>query len=85
MCTWNLGPFGHIPIPTLFGMCMGSKKDFGSHIGDWEHMSLSFKGRKEPDVSILDTLEILIANIALRFRKCMYPLMMLEHIIHTIA
>lgn len=49
MCTMSLGPLGRIPIPLIFGMCMGSKKDFGSHVGDWEHMSLFFKGSLHPD------------------------------------
>uniref|UniRef100_A0A6E8W049 Vacuolar protein sorting-associated protein 62 n=1 Tax=Anopheles coluzzii TaxID=1518534 RepID=A0A6E8W049_ANOCL len=49
MCTIDLGPFGPWPIPLIFGMCLGTKKEFGSHVGDWEHMSLYFRGRKEPD------------------------------------
>lgn len=51
MCTINLGPLGRLPIPLIFGVCLGTKKDFGSHIGDWEHMSLYFKGRSEPEVN----------------------------------
>lgn len=51
MCTLKLGPLGHLPIPMIFGMCLGKRKDFGSHIGDWEHMTLYFRGRMEPDVS----------------------------------
>uniref|UniRef100_A0AAG5D237 Vacuolar protein sorting-associated protein 62 n=1 Tax=Anopheles atroparvus TaxID=41427 RepID=A0AAG5D237_ANOAO len=49
ICTIDLGPFGPWPIPLIFGMCLGTKKEFGSHVGDWEHMSLFFRGRKEPD------------------------------------
>ncbi|XP_050094219.1 uncharacterized protein LOC126576943 [Anopheles aquasalis] len=49
ICTIDLGPFGPWPIPLLFGMCLGTRKEFGSHVGDWEHMSLSFRGRREPD------------------------------------
>ncbi|XP_055536433.1 uncharacterized protein LOC129725061 [Wyeomyia smithii] len=49
ICTVNLGPLGPWPIPLLFGMCLGTKKEFGSHVGDWEHMSLFFRGKKEPD------------------------------------
>lgn len=48
MCTLNLGPFGRMPIPLIFGNCIGSRKDFGSHVGDWEHMSLFFTGSSEP-------------------------------------
>lgn len=54
ICTVNLGPLGPIPIPLvpIFNICLGTKKEFGSHVGDWEHMSLFFRGRMEPDVSI---------------------------------
>lgn len=51
MCSISLGPLGRVPIPLIFGVCLGTRKDFGSHIGDWEHMSLSFRGRAEPEVS----------------------------------
>jgi hypothetical protein len=55
ICTLNLGPLGPIPIPIvpIFNICLGTKKEFGSHVGDWEHMSLFFRGRMEPDVSII--------------------------------
>ncbi|GAB0098120.1 Vacuolar protein sorting-associated protein 62 [Sergentomyia squamirostris] len=49
ICSVSLGPFGHLPLPLFFGMCLGTRRDFGSHVGDWEHMSLYFRGRKEPD------------------------------------
>lgn len=49
MCTLNLGPLGPWPIPLIFDVCLGTRKEFGSHVGDWEHMSLHFKGRMEPD------------------------------------
>lgn len=45
----DLGPLGSLPIPQLFGVCLGTKKDFGSHVGDWEHMTLLFNGRSEPE------------------------------------
>lgn len=51
ICTLNLGPLGPIPIPLIWNMCLGTKKEFGSHVGDWEHFSLSFNGRMEPEVS----------------------------------
>jgi hypothetical protein len=52
ICTINLGILGPIPIPLIFNMCLGTKKEFGSHVGDWEHVSLMFRGGKmEPDVS----------------------------------
>lgn len=44
ICTLNLGPFGRLPIPQLFGKCLGTRRDFGSHVGDWEHMTLYFAG-----------------------------------------
>lgn len=58
VCTLNLGPLGPIPIPLvpIFNICLGTKKEFGSHVGDWEHMSLFFRGRMEPDVSLLRNL-----------------------------
>lgn len=49
ICTLSLGPLGNLPIPQIFGVCLGTKKDFGSHVGDWEHMTLFFNGREEPD------------------------------------
>lgn len=53
LCTLNLGPLGPLPIPLLpiFNICLGTRKEFGSHVGDWEHVSLFFKGKLEPDVS----------------------------------
>ncbi|XP_075164312.1 uncharacterized protein LOC142236916 isoform X2 [Haematobia irritans] len=49
MCTLKLGPFGRIPFPAVYGYCLGRKKDIGSHIGDWEHMTLYFTGEAEPE------------------------------------
>lgn len=43
ICVLNLGFFGSWPIPTVGGVCVGTLKEYGSHIGDWEHMSLYFK------------------------------------------
>lgn len=54
MCSISLGPLGRVPIPLIFGACLGTRKEFGSHIGDWEHMSLVFRGRAEPEVSRTD-------------------------------
>lgn len=49
MCSIDLGPFGPVPIPLIFGFCLGERKEFGSHVGDWEHVSLHFKdNKKEP-------------------------------------
>lgn len=49
MCSIDLGPFGPVPIPLIFGFCFGERKEFGSHVGDWEHVSLHFKNnQKEP-------------------------------------
>lgn len=28
---------------------MGTRKVFGSHVGDWEHISLHFNGKAEPE------------------------------------
>lgn len=49
MCTLSLGPLGSIPFPAFYGFCLGRHKDIGSHIGDWEHMSLYFTGDAEPE------------------------------------
>lgn len=49
ICTLNLGVLGPIPIPLIFNMCLGSRKEFGSHVGDWEHVSIVFRGKMEPD------------------------------------
>lgn len=53
ICTLNLGPLGPIPIPLIFNVCLGTRKEFGSHVGDWEHISIVFRGKMEPDVSLL--------------------------------
>lgn len=58
ICTISLGPLGHLPIPLIFGMCMGSRIDFGNHVGDWEHMSLFFRGNVEPEVIFIGNLKI---------------------------
>lgn len=44
MCTLDLGLFGSIPFPSVWGRCLGHRKDIGSHVGDWEHMTLFFRG-----------------------------------------
>ncbi|XP_017956001.1 uncharacterized protein LOC108651076 isoform X2 [Drosophila navojoa] len=48
MCTLSLGPLGHIPFPAVYGYCLGRRRDIGSHVGDWEHMTLYFNGDSEP-------------------------------------
>lgn len=50
MCSIDLGVLGPIPIPLIFGFCFGERKEFGSHVGDWEHVSLFFSGEhNEPE------------------------------------
>ncbi|KAG5672685.1 hypothetical protein PVAND_002795 [Polypedilum vanderplanki] len=49
ICTLNLGPLGPIPIPLIWNICLGTKKEFGSHVGDWEHVSIVFRGKMKPD------------------------------------
>lgn len=39
---------GKVPTPLVFNTCLGRRKVFGSHVGDWEHMSLSFSGNAFP-------------------------------------
>ncbi|RZC41791.1 vacuolar protein sorting-associated protein 62, partial [Asbolus verrucosus] len=39
---------GKVPTLTFFGTCFGHMKTIGSHVGDWEHISLSFRGKPFP-------------------------------------
>ncbi|XP_076174028.1 uncharacterized protein LOC143149983 isoform X1 [Ptiloglossa arizonensis] len=48
VCVLDLGFFGTWPIPTVGGMCLGMLKEYGNHVGDWEHMSLYFKDASHP-------------------------------------
>ncbi|XP_011864946.1 PREDICTED: uncharacterized protein LOC105560431 [Vollenhovia emeryi] len=48
ICVLDLGFLGSWPIPTIGGACIGTLKEYGSHIGDWEHMSLYFKDNQYP-------------------------------------
>lgn len=43
VCVLDLGFFGTWPIPSMGGVCLGQMKEYGNHVGDWEHMSLYFK------------------------------------------
>ncbi|KAJ8958291.1 hypothetical protein NQ318_017437 [Aromia moschata] len=40
---------GRVPAPKIFSRCFGRLKTMGNHVGDWEHMSLSFAGNAFPD------------------------------------
>ena len=42
ICTIKLGILGTVPIPLVFNKCLGTLMNFGSHVGDWEHVSLHF-------------------------------------------
>ncbi|KAK4882363.1 hypothetical protein RN001_005682 [Aquatica leii] len=49
---------GKVPTPILFGSCLGHRKTLGNHVGDWEHISLSFTGNNYPNnlyVSVHDS------------------------------
>ncbi|XP_046430685.1 uncharacterized protein LOC124184710 [Neodiprion fabricii] len=48
ICVLDLGYLGSWPIPLVGGKCFGLFKEYGSHVGDWEHMSLFFKGDDHP-------------------------------------
>ncbi|XP_034945034.1 uncharacterized protein [Chelonus insularis] len=48
VCVLDLGFFGTWPIPSVGGICLGQLKEYGNHVGDWEHMSLYFKGDDHP-------------------------------------
>jgi hypothetical protein len=56
MCTLNIPLLGPLPIPLIpiLNICLGTKKEFGGHVGDWEHMSLFFKGKMHPEVCVFD-------------------------------
>lgn len=45
LCTFDMGRFGAWPIPKVNNYCLGNIKEFGSHVGDWEHISLYFEVR----------------------------------------
>lgn len=40
---------GRVPTPKIFNKCFGNIRTLGNHVGDWEHMSLSFAGKTTPD------------------------------------
>lgn len=42
ICTLDMGVLGPLPLPVINNRCFGTLKEFGSHVGDWEHMSLMF-------------------------------------------
>ncbi|XP_076301048.1 uncharacterized protein LOC143219098 [Lasioglossum baleicum] len=48
VCVLDLGFLGTWPIPTVGGVCLGMLKEYGNHVGDWEHMSLYFKDASHP-------------------------------------
>ncbi|XP_053598673.1 uncharacterized protein LOC103571680 [Microplitis demolitor] len=48
VCVLDLGFFGTWPIPSVEGVCLGQLKEYGNHVGDWEHMSLYFAGDDHP-------------------------------------
>lgn len=44
VCTINLGFFGHMFKAKVNGVCYGEEIIMGNHVGDWEHVSITFKG-----------------------------------------
>lgn len=42
ICTISAGAFGPVPFPWLRKACLGKVKRYGDHLGDWEHVTLSF-------------------------------------------
>ncbi|XP_017774699.1 PREDICTED: uncharacterized protein LOC108561302 [Nicrophorus vespilloides] len=40
---------GKIPAPIIFNTCFGRRKLYGDHVGDFEHLSLYFRGKPYPD------------------------------------
>lgn len=55
VCELDLGFFGSWPIPSISGICFGRLKEYGSHVGDWEHVSLYFKVRSNHFFKIIRT------------------------------
>ncbi|XP_063912172.1 uncharacterized protein LOC135129018 isoform X2 [Zophobas morio] len=54
---WTFYPFnkgkdicflGKVPVVPIFGRCFGHRTTIGSHVGDWEHMTLFFNGNPFP-------------------------------------
>ncbi|XP_045467328.1 vacuolar protein sorting-associated protein 62 isoform X1 [Harmonia axyridis] len=58
---YNLGKeicfLGRVPTPSVFSACFGRKVYMGDHVGDWEHVTLSFRGEKHPDSIFVSTHE----------------------------
>ncbi|XP_063881478.1 uncharacterized protein LOC135111735 isoform X1 [Scylla paramamosain] len=46
ICTINLGFFGQMFKVKVNGVCYGEEITLGNHVGDWEHVSIKFKGSK---------------------------------------
>ncbi|KAL3278225.1 hypothetical protein HHI36_013564, partial [Cryptolaemus montrouzieri] len=38
-----------VPTPSVFSTCFRKKLFMGNHVGDWEHITLSFKNLEHPD------------------------------------
>ncbi|KAG5892843.1 hypothetical protein JTB14_032436 [Gonioctena quinquepunctata] len=49
---------GIVPTVRIFNTCLGRMKTMGNHVGDWEHMSLSFAGKKVPDKMYLSVHDV---------------------------
>lgn len=62
VCVLDLGFFGSWPIPTVGGICLGMFKEYGNHVGDWEHMSLYFKV-DEYSLNIKNKIFFILKNI----------------------
>ncbi|XP_046391957.1 uncharacterized protein LOC124160209 [Ischnura elegans] len=46
VCVVETGPrlLGPWPLPLVGGHCLGKRRRYGSHLGDWEHLSIRFVG-----------------------------------------
>lgn len=71
ICTLDMGVLGPLPLPVINNRCFGTLKEFGSHVGDWEHMSLMF----DVSVNLINIITIIQDRI---FRKLELSLIVLE-------
>jgi hypothetical protein len=45
LCVVDTGLLGTWPVPGFYAQCRGKIREYGGHVGDWEHVSLEFRVR----------------------------------------